>query len=104
MTVIPKNSGLLLTLRGGDVIVHPAGTGHSNILNTLLTLLTWRTGYGSPRWVSCNGDTKLDWNNPLAETTAVRMLPDPVLGNDGHLNVLWSGPRKAYFFKAGKLS
>lgn len=30
----PKNSnqlGLLLTLREGDVIVHPAGTGHSNL-------------------------------------------------------------------------
>ncbi|OJI97479.1 hypothetical protein ASPVEDRAFT_49477 [Aspergillus versicolor CBS 583.65] len=93
--------GLFLTLREGDVIVHPAGTGHAKISDERDYRYLSFFPSGSPRWVSCNGDTELDRDDPLAETMAVPTPPDPVLGNYGHLNALWSGPRRAYFSKAG---
>lgn len=45
---------------------------------------------GSPRWISENGERRLDQAPELLELIAqVPMPQDPVIGNEGYLVPLW---------------
>ncbi|KAK6198290.1 hypothetical protein LQW54_010439 [Pestalotiopsis sp. IQ-011] len=79
-----QEPGLLLTLREGDVIVHPAGTGYSNVSEEGRYRYISFSPDGSPQWVSENGDKVLDLEGTRRQTMAVPMLYDPVIGGQGH--------------------
>ncbi|KAH7268919.1 hypothetical protein MRS44_010871 [Fusarium solani] len=82
--------GLLLTLREGDVIVHPAGTGHSNVSDEGRYRYLSFFPEGSPKWISENGDKPLRDNEDLWELIKnVPMPQDPVTGGEGHLTRAW---------------
>ncbi|KAK2473662.1 hypothetical protein H9L39_13622, partial [Fusarium oxysporum f. sp. albedinis] len=82
--------GLLLTLREGDVVIHPAGTGHSNVRDEGDYRYLSFFPEGSPRWISENGERRLDQAPELLELIAqVPMPQDLVTGNEGYLVPLW---------------
>ncbi|CAI6041192.1 unnamed protein product [Clonostachys chloroleuca] len=82
--------GLCLTLREGDVIVHPAGTGHSNISDEGNYRYLSFFPEGSPKWITENGDKPLDeLTGVLDMIVQVPMPQDPVTGDKGHLVPIW---------------
>ncbi|KAF9891231.1 hypothetical protein FE257_004795 [Aspergillus nanangensis] len=97
-----KRPGLVLTLNEGDVIVHPAGTAHSNLSAEGDYRYLSFFPEGSPHWISFNGDTPVDLEAVRAQTMAVPMPQDPVTGGKGYLGSLWNGPRESYFAEARK--
>ncbi|KAJ4252761.1 hypothetical protein NW762_010667 [Fusarium torreyae] len=85
-----SKNGLLLTLKEGDVIVHPAGTGHSNVSDEGNYRYLSFFPEGSPRWISENGDKLLDDHPEVSEQIAQVPMPrDPVTGDEGYLVPLW---------------
>lgn len=93
-----KTPGLHLTLRAGDVVVHPVGTAHSNISDS--------GGYsylaffpdGSPRWKSENGATAMmDVQAARGEMMLGVPIPgDPVTGGEGELGRVWGAEMERY--------
>lgn len=90
------NRGLRLTLREGDVVVHPAGTSHSNISDEGDYSYLAFFPDGSPHWRSENGAEPLDLRAVREETLAVPMPIDPVEGREGWLPGLWREARERY--------
>ncbi|RMJ26042.1 hypothetical protein PHISP_03069 [Aspergillus sp. HF37] len=82
-------AGLRLTLRAGDVVVHPAGTAHSNVSDEDEYAYLAFFPAGSPRWRSEDGSKPLDLRAVRAETLAVPIPKDPVDGVKGDLPGLW---------------
>ncbi|KAH7339232.1 hypothetical protein BKA66DRAFT_435062 [Pyrenochaeta sp. MPI-SDFR-AT-0127] len=82
--------GLLLTLREGDVIVHPAGTGHSNISDEGNYRYLSFFPEGSPKWITENGEKPLDEIQEVLDLISTVPMPqDPVTGSRGYLVPAW---------------
>ncbi|KAI9924942.1 hypothetical protein AWENTII_006575 [Aspergillus wentii] len=84
------NSGLRFTLHAGDVVVHPAGTAHSNVADEGEYRYMSFFPAGSPRWKSETGKEEVDLEAVRRETGGVPMPLDPVWGGEGYLRSLWS--------------
>ncbi|KAH6873427.1 hypothetical protein B0T10DRAFT_533290 [Thelonectria olida] len=92
-----RKPGLRIMLHAGDVVVHPAGTSHSN--------MTWEDEYcylsffpeGAPRWRSENGTKIMDIVEMRRETLAAPLPEDPVIGGEGYLKPLWRSAKEEFF-------
>ncbi|KAL4784419.1 hypothetical protein BJX76DRAFT_367627 [Aspergillus varians] len=85
-----SNVGLRITVHTGDVIVLPAGTGHSSVESTD----DYRyIGPGCPRWRNEFGKKPIDGKTFRDEIAGVAYPEeDPVYGRDGPLMQLWLHP------------
>lgn len=110
-----QKPGLKITLHAGDVIVHPAGTSHENVLweGDYLYMAffagvrcVFRNKYGfnmltsqpgPAKWRTENGTKMMDLKRMRQETLAVPIPEDPVLGGEGYLKPLWRDAQERYF-------
>ncbi|KAL4807966.1 hypothetical protein BDV18DRAFT_110299 [Aspergillus unguis] len=90
-----SNSGLRLTVHTGDVIVLPAGTGHSSVESTNYRYIGVYPE-GSPRWRNEFGKKRIGSQGFRDEIGNVGFPEeDPVYGKDGPLMKLWAQPMHA---------
>ncbi|KAL4966052.1 cupin domain-containing protein [Aspergillus stella-maris] len=82
--------GLRVTVHMGDVIVLPAGTGHSSVESTGDYRYIGVYPEGCPRWRNEFGKTRIDERTFSNEVAGVGYAKeDPVYGKDGPLMQLW---------------
>lgn len=63
-------------------------------------ILRLMSSQDAPHWVSKKGDEPLDLAETRAQTMAVPMPQDPVIGGTGYLHRIWEQGRE--LFKAGE--
>ncbi|KAL4800752.1 hypothetical protein BDV19DRAFT_375432 [Aspergillus venezuelensis] len=84
------NVGLRVTVHTGDVIVLPAGTGHSSVESTDDYRYIGVYPEGCPRWRNEFGKPRIDEKTFGDEVAGVGYAEeDPVYGKDGPLMQLW---------------
>ncbi|KAH6986463.1 hypothetical protein BKA56DRAFT_613833 [Ilyonectria sp. MPI-CAGE-AT-0026] len=89
-----KAVGIRLTLRQGDLIIHPAGTSHANLSTEGEYRYLAFFPRDAPRWRTENGTKLMDVEAIMSEIKAVPMPQDPVTGDSGHLQRLWGEAAK----------
>ncbi|KAH8592342.1 hypothetical protein B0O99DRAFT_630326 [Bisporella sp. PMI_857] len=93
---LDARGGKRITVTAGDVIVLPAGTGHSSVESTEDYRYVGVYPKGCPRWRNMYGDRPVRELGLRAEIEAVEVpTHDPVSGVDGPLPRLWNGSRNA---------
>ncbi|KAL4946395.1 hypothetical protein BDV06DRAFT_208694 [Aspergillus oleicola] len=91
-----ENVGLRVTVHTGDVIVLPAGTGHSSVESTDDYRYIGVYPEGCPQWRNEYGKMKIDEKTFRDEVAGVGYPEeDPVYGKDGPLMQLWPQPPRA---------
>ncbi|KAL4921394.1 hypothetical protein BDW62DRAFT_208393 [Aspergillus aurantiobrunneus] len=91
-----NNIGLRITVNAGDVIVLPAGTGHSSVESTDDYKYIGVYPDGCPRWRNEFGKSRIDKTSFRDEIASVGYPEeDPVYGKDGPMMQLWSQPLAA---------
>ncbi|KAL5341143.1 hypothetical protein BJX70DRAFT_396196 [Aspergillus crustosus] len=88
--------GLRITVHTGDVIVLPAGTGHSSVESTDDYRYIGVYPEDCPKWRNEYGKTRIEPETFRDEIAGVGMPEeDPVFGRDGPMMELWSQPLRA---------
>ncbi|KAI9375489.1 hypothetical protein BJX61DRAFT_531558 [Aspergillus egyptiacus] len=88
--------GLRVTVHAGDVVVLPAGTGHSSVESTVDYRYIGVYPTGCPRWRNEFGTRRIDSKSFRDEIAGVGFPEeDPVYGKNGPLIQLWSRPVRA---------